>query len=428
MKEAENLASCCMKDPIFVKPLRLIPRIQHYHWGSNTKSSLVGKIAIQNYSNILLTDGTNYLDKLLRDEPFAELWFGAHQELPCEIINNEKIFNLRQIIDKIPLEMLGRNILENYGRELPFLFKILSIANPLSIQAHPDKVLAAKLYRYHNYPDSNHKPELAIALCDSELLCGFRHLSDMAVDFARIPALKQAIGDELFTGLINKEQDESGILKAICRKLISNSKDTIANLSEQLKLYLSTLSSPCKRDKWVSQLLTNIYSQDDVGVFILYMMNLVCLTKGEAIFIPPNTAHAYLSGEMAECMANSDNVVRGGLTPKHKDVDIFVDMLDYRARRPNIIKPRLDSKVIKYCPQSNEKLEFEVTMLQDGAELKVQANTPCIFLSVTADGKMSYKKQGLCFSQGDAYFIPAFNNTLSIISNHGYGFFISVPE
>ena len=399
-----------MEEKNFKKPLKLIPHVQRYLWGRPANQSIIGKLTKED--DALLT---------------AELWLGAHPELPSEIVVGGENLPLNEAIDKYSSELLGSDIVERFGVGLPFLFKVLSIAKPLSIQAHPDKQLALRLYRDKNYPDDNHKPEMAVALSTVELLYGFRQLSAIAVDFTRLPELKECISDDLFTQLVTKKhRSPTQILRQICSTLMQLNQSEIRLKSHSLRIRLEKAAKLCLRDKWALKLLQEEFPDGDVGIFMLYVMNLLQLAPGDAIFIPANTAHAYLSGELMECMANSDNVVRGGLTPKAKDTEILLTMLDYSAKAPSLIKPDEGVFSTTYSIPL-ENAEFKLEEVYDGGS--VIMDSPAIVICMKGEGTLSVADYEEHFSMGDCFYIPeSCRNCELSCSDDGSIFIATVPE
>ena len=145
-------------------PLKLTCPVMHYPWGKYGNSSLIADLTNSPTAE--------------RDEPFAEFWIGAHKKAPAETVVDGKNWFLDKLIGKYPEELLGSFVQQKFGAELPFLFKVLSVRTALSIQAHPDKAQAVELHARdpENYPDANHKPEVAIALSPLTMLIGFRPL------------------------------------------------------------------------------------------------------------------------------------------------------------------------------------------------------------------------------------------------------------
>ena len=230
------------------------------------------------------------------------------------------------------------------GQDLSFLFKVLSVNTALSIQAHPDLSLAKQLYEKdpNNYRDANHKPEMAIVLGDFEALCGFRRCEKIAEFAEEFEGFSNLIGNdgklELKLKLENSNssndpESEKKAIKDSFERLMKSSKEDII---KSISLMPSVLESCKKEDESFSNALKlfhrlNQQYPNDVGVFCVFFMNHFTLKSGEAIFLAANEPHAYLKGSCIECMATSDNVVRAGLTPKHRDVNVLCSMLTYNS-------------------------------------------------------------------------------------------------
>lgn len=258
--------------------------------------------------------------------------------------------------------LLSPAIAERYENKLPFLFKVLSIQKALSIQAHPNKKLAEKLHARDpkNYPDDNHKPEMAIAISDFEGLCGFRPLKEIAHFLDNVPALRQLVGEEKAKQFVktvtknegNESEDATAenkkVLQSAFGALMSSSEEDMSAAAEKLVEsaksadFAGTSAVPSPGGAKLSELVTRLHSQfgADYGLFVLFFLNFVEMKAGEAIYLRADDIHAYISGEIIECMASSDNVVRAGFTPKFKDVDTLVNMLTY-----------------DYAPIENQKME-----------------------------------------------------------------------
>ncbi|KAG5439308.1 hypothetical protein PCK2_000869, partial [Pneumocystis canis] len=217
---------------------------------------------------------------------------------------------------------------------------VLSIRTALSIQAHPDHALAVELH--HKYPDyykdSNHKPEMAIALTSFEALCGFRPLNEILSFIRSVKALHELLGDTADTLIKEMEniQTEStinhrSILQKLLWTLLTQSKTHVEKCAEQLiiEIYKNKLFE--KESTYEVIIRLNEQFPKDIGLFCVFLLNHIRLEPGEGIFLQANTPHAYLCGEIVECMSSSDNVVRAGLTPKFKDIETFVSMLTYEC-------------------------------------------------------------------------------------------------
>lgn len=316
------------------KLFRLDAGFQQYDWGKIGSSSAVAQFAAHSDPSV----------KIEEDKPYAELWMGTHHKVPS--YNHETKESLRDIIESNPVEMLGQGIIDRYGskNELPFLFKVLSIHKVLSIQAHPDKALAKVLHFNDpaNYPDDNHKPEMALAVTDFEGFCGFKPLEEIADELQRIPELRNIVGDEVAEKFIkgikpeavkDSADDESNkkLLQEVFSKVMNASNETVVENARAL--IKRAHESPADFNKpTLPKLLINLNEQfpDDVGLFCGgLLLNHCTLKAGEAIFLRAKDPHAYISGDIIECMAASDNVVRAGFTPKFKDVKNLVEMLTY---------------------------------------------------------------------------------------------------
>lgn len=268
---------------------------------------------------------------------------------------------------------------------LPYLLKVLSIAKALSVQAHPDKSLAARLHasRPDMYKDANHKPELACALTPFEAMCGFRAPADLAAQLSATPELRAMMGEAAAAALAaaasraaaGTGSDEAGCsagagagagsadaasaaseaqssfkeaLRAAFRAVMTQPAEAVATHTAALAARLSAATSaagaapsddsaapgPLPADAIAARLCVQF--PGDVGVFAPYLLNTLRLAPGQAVFLAANEPHAYLSGDCVEVMACSDNVVRAGLTPKLKDVEVLVNMLTYGTGAPPV--------------------------------------------------------------------------------------------
>jgi len=247
--------------------------------------------------------------------------------------------------------LLSSAVTAKYGSKLPFLLKILSINKALSIQAHPNKSLAEQLHTRDpkNYPDDNHKPEMAIAVTPFEGLCGFRPLNEIAHFLENVAPLKALVGDEAADEFIAvakaypsepSEEDLKTAKKALQKAfggLMSSPQSAVDEQAPKLLDLAADASSfaaggvPSTSGEVLAELVTRLHGQfgPDIGLFVQFFLNFVTLQPGEALFLVADDIHAYVSGDIVECMAASDNVVRAGLTPKFKDVDTLVSMLTY---------------------------------------------------------------------------------------------------
>lgn len=368
---------------------------------------------------------------------------GTHPSNPSrEVTTNRTLLDLVQ--DNQAL--LSIEVGEKFGHKLPFLFKVLSIGKALSIQAHPNKQLAEQLHKNDpkNYPDDNHKPEMTIAITPFDGLCGFRPLAEIAHFFSSVPSLKKLVGEsevEAFLSAVagketsTKEEDEKSNKKALQKvfeSLMKSSKSDIEAASEEL---ISSAKSegdsfagsggPSNTGKELADLVIRLNEQfpGDIGLFVLFFLNYVKLEVGEAMFLKADDIHAYLSGEIIECMASSDNVVRAGFTPKFKDVENLVSMLTY-SYAP-ISEQKMDpvdypyvtlnrgaysssSQVTLYDPPIDEFSVVKTDLKSVGAKATFESIAgPSIVLCTKGSGKISVGPKVEEVKVGYVYFVGA---------------------
>ncbi|KAF9182969.1 Mannose-6-phosphate isomerase [Haplosporangium sp. Z 767] len=267
---------------------------------------------------------------------------GTHPNGPSMLHRSDR--TLESILNADP-QLLTPYFHEKYHGHLPFLFKVLSIGKALSIQAHPDKELAEELFKSRPdlYKDDNHKPEMAIALTDFEALCGFRPLREISATLDQWPELRALVGDQEakdFQDAVTRSEGMEGIkgIKEGRQALRTLFKTVLTSETSKVKVELdrlvSRLSASEHPNHSTESLLLRVHSQfpGDVGLFCIFFLNYIVMQPGQAIFLAANEPHAYLSGDCVECMAASDNVVRAGLTPKFKDVEVLTRMLTYQAK------------------------------------------------------------------------------------------------
>ncbi|EGY21084.1 hypothetical protein VD0002_g4696 [Verticillium dahliae] len=320
--------------------IRLQCGVNSYEWGKTGSESAAARFAATTPA-----DGF----EVKTDQPYAELWMGTHPSNPSKDVKSG-----RSLVDLCAdnAQLLSTTVSAKYGNKLPFLFKVLSINKALSIQAHPNKKLAEQLHARDskNYPDDNHKPEMTIAITPFEGLCGFRPLAEIVHFLESVPPLKAIVknhkADEFIDTIKGSEEDNSQeakdrnktALQHIFASLMSATPEEIKTETANLVLLARSERSsfaasglPSTSGSTLAELVTRLNSQfpDDIGLFVFFFLNYITLSPGEAMFLQADDIHAYLSGDIIECMAASDNVVRAGFTPKFKDVSTLVDMLTY---------------------------------------------------------------------------------------------------
>ena len=274
----------------------------------------------------------------------AELWMGAHPKAPSLVRHNGLWVSLEELITKNPVDVLGKKVAQNFKDRLPYLFKVLAAAKPLSIQAHPDLNQAREGFQrenaqripleapHRNYRDDNHKPECICALSRFWALSRFRKISGILAYFEKLN-LRQL---EIELADFKKQPTPNG-LKQFYTSLMTQDKDRqkkiVGNALEQARGFES--EDPVF--KWMLNLAEDY--PDDIGVLSPILLNLICLEPGEAMFLDAGELHAYLEGLGIELMANSDNVLRGGLTAKYVDVSELLRVLKFEDRDVTFLKP-----------------------------------------------------------------------------------------
>lgn len=392
--------------------MRLQCAVQNYAWGRVGEKSCVGRL----YSLQSKTP-------LVEDKPYAELWMGTHQSGPSFVVldkDEQSTMSLKDWLSKHP-KSLGDKVLQRWGTDLPFLFKVLSIQTALSIQAHPDKQLAKQLHRLQPdiYKDANHKPEMALALSHFEALCGFVSPEELRHAIETVPELQRVLGESLSKALLNlslpavSSEMAKLSLKTAFTTIMTASKDVITDALAKL---LSRLVIEEQERSLTSkeQLVMRLAKQypDDVGVLSAFFFNHILLDPGQAMYLDANEPHAYLSGECLECMATSDNVVRAGLTPKYIDTQTLCAMLTYKQEPPEILSGiTVDMYTKRYLPPFDE-FEVDCSIVPAGQTVVFHGIPgPSIVIVLKGTGIMSEVEgaNGLitALQRGDIFFVPA---------------------
>ncbi|CEL59231.1 mannose-6-phosphate isomerase [Rhizoctonia solani AG-1 IB] len=381
---------------------RIVAGANSYDWGKIGKNSKAGQYARADPEF-----------KLQEDKPYSELWMGTHPTLPSKLQSGEKLYDHLQAHP----ELLGDKVHKQYGGDLPFLFKVLAIEKALSIQAHPNKKLAEKLHKERPdvYKDDNHKPEMAIAITPFSGFCNFRPLSETSTFLSSVPEFASLIPDKAASALSSSPSDPKSALRDVFGALMSAPSDQVQSALDQLiKRYESGGATPAESD--VADLAQTLAKQypGDVGVFCVFLLNVVKLNEGEAMFLQADEPHAYISGDIIECMATSDNVVRAGLTPKLRDVPTLVSMLTYNSGPADA--QRMEPKPFKGESNDSDSYttlydppipEFSVLLTNVPAGKKASHRAldgPSIFIVTSGSGSVSGEKIN---SEGEVWFASA---------------------
>ena len=279
------------------------------------------------------------------DKPQAELWMGAHPKAPSQVLSDGLWRSLPEVIQENPEETLGQKVAARFSNKLPFLFKVLAAAKPLSIQAHPNKEQAGQGFArenelgipldapHRNYRDDNHKPEIICALTPFWALNGFRRIDVILslLEEARIADLAEIVS------LLRSHSNRDG-LKKFFNHLMTMEAEKQRQIVEEAVAFAEGRAGEEPVWTWIVKL--NEEYPGDMGVLSPAFLNLIQLEPQEAMYLPAGELHAYLEGVGIELMANSDNVLRGGLTPKHIDVQELLAVLNFTDGDLNILSPK----------------------------------------------------------------------------------------
>lgn len=375
---------------------KLINSVQNYAWGS--KTALTELYGLANPAQ----------------QPMAELWMGAHPKSSSKVQDaNGQTVSLRDVIDHNKSALLGDAVAERFG-ELPFLFKVLCAAQPLSIQVHPNKHNSEVGFAKENaagipmdaaernYKDPNHKPELVFALTPFLAMNAFREFSEIVSLLQPVsgahPAIAHFLQDpnaerlsQLFASLLNMQGEEKSRALAVLKAALNSQQG----------------------EPWQTIRLISEFYPDDSGLFSPLLLNVVKLNPGDAMFLFAETPHAYLQGVALEVMANSDNVLRAGLTPKYIDIPELVANVQFVA------KPA--SQLLTTPVKNGAELDFPIPVddfafsLHDlsAQETAIAQPSAAILFCVEGEAVLSKGEERLVLKPGESAFIGAQESPVS---------------
>ena len=398
--------------PVKPRPYLLQNQIQHYAWGTRDDEAFIPQLL-----------GFTPEPGL----PYAELWMGAHPKAPSVVVVDGATVPLDQWIARYPSQILGDLVAAKFSQTLPFLFKVLSAGQPLSIQAHPNRTQAQALHARdpEHYLDGNHKPEVAIALDSLTALVGIRPFPAIIDTLDRYPELANFIGQNTCSQLSgaknasDREQRQSVriIFSALIRRSVLHEQQLAQSIQELARRLSRSLGHLSEKERLFLRLCER-YTGADVGLFALFLLNLIHLRKGQGIFTRAGIPHAYIEGNIIECMANSDNVVRVGLTSKFKDAETLVDILDYEPGPVSILESSSDSPETVYQTPASEfqvsrweikpRTERRETVRDSVGVLLVTKGDVLVRWGTESDGGEE------TFRQGQSILIPACLNEFEV--------------
>ena len=388
--------------------LRLHGSVQHYAWGGC--DFIPGLLGVANNER----------------RPFAELWMGAHSKGPATTNVAGIEIPLNRLIAEAPEKTLGPMASAHFGGCLPYLLKVLDVAKMLSIQAHPTKKQAEEGFARENaagidlqasgrnYKDDNEKPEVAVALTEFWMLHGFRPLEQIAEIVRTIPELHSIMPD------FSERLVSTGTIVQARRNLLRDLYRTVMTMPQnQADLLLSTLIARLARtdltDKndpayWAARASETFCTVDghcDRGIFSIYLLNLVHLRPGQGTFQPAGTLHAYLEGVTVELMANSDNVLRGGLTPKHVDVLGLMKILSFDSGPPVVMNGVHSGASECVYQTSCDEFQLSSINLESGTQyLGNTVNGPDTIIVLSGSATLAANGRSTALTRGTIIFAP----------------------
>lgn len=377
---------------------KLQGKVQPYAWGgSQFIPALLGKTNPDN-------------------KPFAEYWMGAHDNAPADLIgSNGQKQPLNALVAQDPAAILGDTVNDRFGR-LPYLLKVLDVKDMLSIQVHPEKKAAVAAFAAENkqgvalnapnrnYKDDNHKPELMLALSEFWLLHGFKPADQLRKILQQTPELQ-------FLLPVFGEGDYAALYKNVMEMDQQAVNDHLQPLLDRiLPLYEKGELKKEQEDFWAARAFNTFCEpgRTDRGIFSIYLFNVVNLHPGEAIFQDAGILHAYLEGQNMEIMANSDNVLRGGLTNKHIDVSELMKHVKFEPIVPKVIKAVPGrAKGEEIFPTPVNDFELHRLSLKAGEPISVPTTTADIFFVYEGSAEATAGNDKVSLWKGEALLAKA---------------------
>jgi mannose-6-phosphate isomerase len=360
-------------------------------WGTPASASLISRF------------GASAVD-VPREGPLAELWFGIHPKGTARFV--DKNCGDEILLDQKLFSSVGRN-------ELAYLAKILTVEHILSIQLHPDEETAKMLHakRPGSYPDAHAKPEMAIALGDASLLCGVRPLDEIQHLLETHPGFRALDMCLVLTDEKSLKQGISSVLDIP---------------GEKIELfYTAVLGQPSYSvyDS-IARAAYEYLGCFDPGIVLLYFLSYVTLKKGDAVFIEPGIPHAYVSGDLFECMRCSDNVVRGGLTPKEIDKKVFSDLVQVSPYSPNLEPVRCEQSCRRYEPEGGAFVVIHADVKDESTHRWSMSRDTALFVCISGEGRICYEGESSLLEAGRAMFLLGEGKELEIQGKNLEGFLV----
>ncbi|MEV7835555.1 mannose-6-phosphate isomerase, class I [Streptomyces subrutilus] len=337
-------------------------------------------------------------------EPQAEMWMGAHPGAPSRLDRGSGERALSDVIAADPEGELGAAAVARFGPRLPFLLKLLAAGAPLSLQVHPDLAQAAAGYAdeerrgvpigaaHRNYKDPNHKPEMICALTPFDGLCGFRAPDEAAelLEGLGVDSLKP------YADLL-RAHPEDAALREVLTAVLTADREEMARTVTEAAAAARRLGGP-----YAPYASLGHDFPGDPGVIAAMLLNHFRLQPGEAVFLGAGVPHAYIDGLGVELLANSDNVLRAGLTPKHVDVPELLKIVRFESGDLAVLRPEGDVEEVYETPIDEFRLS-RFLLAPGGAPRLLPVDTAQILLCTA--GAPHVGELGL--APGESVFVPA---------------------
>lgn len=370
--------------------------------------------------------------------PEAELWLGAHAGSPSVIVEPaaSAAQNLLELVQADPVAILGERSIAEHGQRLPFLLKVLAAGAPLSLQAHPSPEQARAGFDLENeagialdapdrnYKDAFHKPELIVALSDTfDALCGFRSMEQILEIVAELRRADAATSDpqpaalELLTAALAGNDGLRNTVEWLLRDGRGEDSGEVQWLVERVVALAASselLHSPFAREFETVLSLAESYPGDP-GIVLSLLLNRVTLSPGQALYLPAGNIHAYLDGLGIELMAASDNVLRGGLTPKHIDVDELVQVLNFEPVPVPLMEAEHPAPGVRLLrPDVDDFLLYVLELTTAHGEFTVALSGAAIALCIAGDLTLVGERSSRTVKRGEAVLITPDEGAVSI--------------
>ncbi|MGH9323967.1 MAG: mannose-6-phosphate isomerase, class I [Vicinamibacteria bacterium] len=391
----------------------LDPGVQHYPWGDSFFiPSLLGR------------DNPGA-------RPYAELWMGAHPDLP----SGAGPKNLRELIERNPEGVLGPEVAQAFGGELPFLIKVLSAARPLSVQAHPseeqaragflreEEALIPRDAQNRSYRDPRGKPELLAALSDFYAFVGFRPLEEIAAILEEVPELRR---------LGRSFRPSREALRDLYRNITELPQNEVDAILAPILVRLKRKSfDRDRREYWLVRCdeIFSLAARHDRGLLSALFLNLVHLKPGEAVFLGPGVLHSYLEGAGIEIMSSSNNVLRGGLTDKHVDLKELSRTVVFQGGRAEVLRAVESSETERVYP--TRVREFQLSRIEvssERAHRSEEAYSAEILLALEAEDDLELQSEGKSVTLRRGQSVLVTHGSSYRISGRGTILRASVPD